>query len=527
MSGEFDVIVVGGGHNGLTSAAYLARAGVRVALVEARDVVGGYCTSAETVEDAPGFVFNEAAIDFIMTNIPPTVADELELHRYGLEWLSPDPFLTYLNPDGASIAFWRDKNRTEEEIARFSRRDAERYRRFTEVMRDFWFTMVPYFCGHPRRVGLGPLVEMARRGIKGRRSLPAATRILLSSPLSVLDEWFEREELKTALACWALWALGPLDEPGNAAAMAYPALCHEWGLRRPVGGSGVFTRALAGCVRAHGGEILTSSPVREVTTSGPRTTGVLLDSGVHLRASHVVGAVDPVTLLTRLVEPGLLPDEVTSELRGLQVGHSNLGIFKGDVAVRERLQFPRHSRSERELASVFLAPDVDYLCRATEAAKRGELSDELPMWVIIPSVFDRTLVPEGTAGDTIYVWPLVGGPIELAVGANWAKLKDDHLDACLTAFETYAPGVREAMVGSLAISPDELAAHVHRGNVFHVDHTLTQFGPGRPTPSLNGYRTPVEGLWHTGAGAHPMGGLNGWSGRTAAKTVLRHLRRTR
>jgi len=525
MTTGFDVVVVGAGHNGLTCAAYLARTGARVAVVEARDVVGGYCTSAETVESAPGFVFNEAAIDFIMTNIPPTVADELALHRYGLEWVHPDPFLTFLNPDGASIAFWRDKHRTEAEIARFSRRDAEQYRRFTEVLRDLWSTLVPYFQTHPRRVGFGAVLETLRRGVGARRNLGAGARILLSSPLAVLEEWFEREELKTALACWALWALGPLDEPGNAAAMAYPALSHEWGLRRPVGGSGSFTRALAACIEAHGGEIRTSSPVREIATAGRQATGVVLETGERLRARQVVAALDPVTLLTRLVDPGLIPDAVRAELRGLQVGHSNLGIFKGDVAVRERLVFPRSGRPDDELASLFLASDVASLVRATDAARRGELTDELPMWVIIPSVFDRTLVPAGSAGDTVYVWPLVGGPIELALGAEWSKLKDDHLDACLAAFETYAPGVRDVMIGSLAVSPDELAARVHRGNVFHVDHTLTQFGPGRPTPSLNGYRTPVDGLWHTGAGAHPMGGLNGWSGRTAARTVLRHLRR--
>jgi beta-carotene ketolase (CrtO type) len=244
-------------------------------------------------------------------------------------------------------------------------------------------------------------------------------------------------------------------------------------------------------------------------------------------AEEVVAAVDPTTVVSRLLPADAMPAEVHDEMRGMSVLRNNISGFKGDVALRSRPGLPRHGRDEQLLGSCMLiAPDLAYVRRATNASLRGELTDEIPLWVIMPTVYDRTLVPPGSSGDSLYVY-LPAVPYELRDGGEWTTEKDKYLERCIDIFDDYAPGTRTAMIGAHATSPQDLAgfSNVYKGNLFHVDMTLSQFGPWRPTPSLSGYRTPVAGLWHTGAGAHPLGTLNGWSGRTTAREVLRRRRR--
>jgi beta-carotene ketolase (CrtO type) len=519
---SYDIAVIGGGHNGLVCAAYLARAGKRVVVLESRDIVGGFCTTEETVPEAPGFKMNATSMDCVVTNIPPSVVDDLDLARFGLRWIVPDPFYSYLSPSGATIRFWRDHTRTVEEIRKLSRRDALRYDRFTTTMRDFWHTATPYLQGHPKRVAPRTLATLARRGFKARKNLGTAARILLSSPGAVIEEWFEREELKAALGCYSVASMGSLDEPGTGIVLSVMAVMHQWGARRPVGGNGMFTSALADCVRHHGGEIRTATPVTDVVLEGDRAVGVTTLSGEVVRAGEVVAALDPWTLLNHLVPAAAVPDTVRDELRGMSVLHNNISGFKGDVALTRRPRLARREPDDALLGSVILlAPDIDYVRRSLTATMRGDLAPEIPMWVATPTVYDRSLVPPGNDGDSLYIY-LPAVPYELREG-DWAVEKDKHLERCLHILEDYAPGTLESVIGAHATSPQDLGrfSPVHKGNLFHVDMTLSQFGPWRPVPSLAGYRTPVPGLWHTGAGAHPLGTLNGWSGRTTARELLR------
>lgn len=521
----YDVIVVGAGHNGLTCAAFLARAGKRVLVLEGREIVGGFCTSEETVAAAPGFLMNPTSLDHVLTNVPPSIVDQLGLHRYGLRWVAPDPFYAYLHPDGARIRFWRDHHRTAADIRRISPRDADGYVRFHECMRDLWLVAAPYMMGHPTRPTLGALAAIATRAARSRRSLRQAVRILLSSPGSVIQERFESEEVKAALACFCVSSMGSLDEPGTGVILSAMAIQHHWGVRRPVGGNSAFTGALAAAVTAHGGVVRTSTSVTEILTADGVAVGVRTGTGEELRAPQVVAAVDPWTLLHRLVAPDQVPAQVQAELRGMAVLRNNISSFRGDVALDRRPSIPDVPDSDALLGSVMLlAPSYEYVRRSVNACLQGTLTDEIPFWVAMPTVADRTLVPPGSDGDSLYVYaPCV--PYELASG-DWGHEKDKHLERCLDIYEGYVPGTQAAVIGVNATSPHDLTRYspAHKGHLFHVDLSLNQFGPWRPTPSLAGYRTPIPGLWHTGAGAHPMGTLNGWSGRTTARTLLRSTR---
>jgi beta-carotene ketolase (CrtO type) len=517
-----DVIVVGGGHNGLVCAAFLARAGKRVLVLEARDALGGFATTEETVTDAPGYRMNNGAIDLVLTGIPVSVIHDLELTRHGLQLVDIDPHACWIGPEGQSIAFWRDIDRTVTEIARFSRRDAEQYRQLATAVNDVLHLAAPYLQGHPTRLRPRAVAEIAWRAARGRRNLLPGVRVMLSSAAQVIEEHFESDEIKAPLACLAASWMSPLEEQGSAAAFAALFAPHRWGCQRAVGGMGALTGAMTRAVTACGGEVRAAAPVTEIIIEGGRTLGVVLADGEELRARAVVAAVDPTTLLTRLIDPGLLPDDVVSGLRGLSVQANNLQLFKADVAL-SAMPGHRAGRTEELLDSgcyVILAPSYEYVRRVVAANVRGELGAETLVWFSLPSRSDRTLVPSGSEGDTLYLY-VPAAPMCPAPG-GWEAAKAPFLDQCLDIVEdTCLPSLREHVLGTYIRSAAELASHVHRGSIWHVDLTPSQLGPWRPLPALSGYRTPFEGLWHTGSGAHPMGGVNGWSGRSTARTMLR------
>jgi beta-carotene ketolase (CrtO type) len=455
--------------------------------------------------------------------IPRSVVVDLDLARYGLRTMNTDPYATYLGPDGESIAQWRDLARTKREIARFSRRDAERYERFALLLGDAWNAFLPYLQGHPKRIAPGDVVEMARRAVKARKSLAPAMRILLSSPAQVLEEWFERDELKVILGTWAA-ATGQvsLDTPGSAAGMAMAVLSHRWGCHRAVGGMGAVSDALAACVLAHGGEIRTGVPVARIVVEGNRAVGVeLADTGEMIRAGDVVAALDPSTLFSRLIDPEILPDEVRDELRGMTISDANITYFTGHAALAKRPSLARYGRDEELLRAGYqmLVPTYDSLKRALSDAQAGIVPAEIPIWASFPSVVDRSLVPAGTDTETLYVMTPVT-PYELADNQDWDSYKQTFLDQVIDTVDSYAPGLKSSIVGTAAVSPVDMSKWTTKGHACHIDMSLSQLGPWRPTPSLSGYATPVDSLWQVSAGSHALPSVNGWAGRTGARTLL-------
>src|SRR5262245_23809799 len=516
----YDVVVIGAGHNGLTCAAYLARAGRRVLVLEQRDIVGGYCTTEETVAEAPGFKMNPCAVDTALTEAPVSVITDLNLAKYGLRFVHPDPWAAYINKDGASIGMWKDRETTRQEIAHLSRKDAEAFEKFCALMTDAWYALLPWFQDHPTRPSLKTVGQVLTRLAKGRRSLRYAANVFMGSPEQVIEEHFTREEVKAVLASLGAWSMLPLQEPGSGGVLAMMCSYFRWGVTRPVGGSGEFTKALAACLVDHGGEVRTSAPVDEVMVRDGEAHGVRLQSGEEIPARHVIGAVDPYTLMAKLVDQAYVPEKTQGELRALGNLRWNISCLKSDVALSESPTLAC-GRPELKQGYLLLAPTIEYVKQAQAASMVGELPDQVPMGPVFPSLLDRSQVPEGSDGETVYLY-MQSVPLELSGGRDWDDEKDGFIDRVLDDLDDYAPGLKQSVIGQWCQSPKDLERKsAYRGNIVHADMSLQQMGPFRPIRSMSGYKTPISNLWHTAAGAHPMGALNGWSGRTTGKMVDR------
>ncbi|MCX2930048.1 NAD(P)/FAD-dependent oxidoreductase [Mycobacterium sp. CVI_P3] len=517
----YDAIIVGGGHHGLTCASYLAKAGKRVVVLERNPWLGGMAYSRETVAQAPGFVMNPCAVDLLFTNLEPSIITELQLESFGLRQASPEPWGSYLGPAGESIGLWRSLDRTVDEIRRYSKRDATKFAELCGMWCDFWYVAAPYLMDHPTRPRARTIAELGWRVLRKRKSLAPVVRMLMASPHQLIETLFESEEVKTLLAVYASGSEAPLREPGSGAVLGVIMMHIGWGIKRPIGGMAEFTKALAACLHHHGGETRTDAAVEEIIVRDGAASGVRLRDGQTLFARQVIGAVDPVTLMCGLVDSAHVAEPVLDELRNIRINGWGINNAKIDVALDHRPGL-LCDRPELWGSYMLIADDRSYVDRALDGAMRGVLPAETPMWALMPSAADRSQVPAGSAGDTMYLF-CTAVPDRFADGSDWEEHRAPFADQAVRTFDGVAPGFADAVIGSWVKSPNELRQMTHDGSYVVVDMSLNQMGPNRPTPALSGYRTPIPGLWHTGAGAHPMGGVHGWAGRTTARQVLKSL----
>lgn len=517
----YDAIIVGGGHHGLTCAAYLAKAGKRVVVLERKPWLGGMTYSQETVTSAPGFVMNPCAVDLLFTNLEPSIITELKLESFGLRQATPEPWGAYLGPDGESIGLWRSLDRTVDEIRRYSKRDAAKFAELCGMWCDFWYVAAPYLMDHPTRPRARTVAELGWRVLRKRKSLAPVVRMLMASPHQLIETLFESEAVKSLLAVYASGSEAPLREPGSGAVLGVIMMHIGWGIKRPIGGMAEFTKALTACVHHHGGETRTDAAVEEIIVRGGIATGVRLDDGQTLSAHQVIGAIDPVTLMCGLVDSAHVADTVLDEVHNIRINGWGINNTKIDVALKNRPSL-LCERPELWGSYMLIADDRAYVDRALDGAMRGVLPAETPMWALMPSAADRSQVPAGSTGDTMYLF-CTAVPDSFADGSDWAAHREPFADQAIRTFDRFAPGFADAVIGSWVKSPNELRDMTHDGSYVVVDMSLNQMGPNRPTPALSGYRTPIPGLWHTGAGAHPMGGVHGWAGRTTARQVLKAL----
>ena len=516
---QHDAVVIGAGHNGLVAACYLARAGLDVVVIEAAPRIGGMSTTEALIPGAPNHLVNPCAVDMILLRASPVVAD-LELARHGFGMREVDPPFVHLDPDGASLAIWRDPRRTAEEIARFSRRDAEAYLDLARLMDAALDVGMPYLTAHPTRPGFALAARAATAAARNGGRLARLLPMLRRSTADLIEERFEHPIVQAPLA--VLTGLGPVTAANSGAYLMVYGLVHRLGVSRVMGGTQRLPDALAASLNESGGAIRTSAPVEEILVSGGRATGVRLVGGEELAAHVVVSSCDPRATLTELLPAGTLPPRVEARARAIPTSNSNLASLKVDMAFSGRLSLDRHQAQRADDVDLrvptALLGTLDDVRAAHAAAEAGRLPDTQPMYAVIPTAVDPSQAPDGD--DTLYLWQ---GWVPFEPRERW----DDETEAVgklvVSEASRYYDGLLEQEIGRFVEPWPTLVSRTHStdGNLFHVDIRPSRMGPLRPAAGLGGYATPTEGLFLTGNGTHPGSGVSGLPGRHAAATVLR------
>ena len=517
MADSYDVIVVGGGHNGLVAAAYLARSRRRVLVLERRPVVGG---AVATDDLAPGFHASTSAD--ICGLLRPEILEDLNLAARGLRFLPLDPEVTAVG-DHASLRIWRDVWRTQAELMTKSPRDAEAYPRFTAFLRDFATALDPLFTMTPPNVAapsLGEQIDIFRRAFAVRRlGKKTMQQMLRMPPMPVrdfLNEWFETELLKASLAVDALIGTfqGPFS-PGTAFGLVphfLPAV-HGSGWSFVKGGMGNLASALALAARDAGATIRTGAEVSRITSTDGRVTGVELSNGERIAARVVASNADPKRTFMHLVDPEELGPEFLVHVRNIEM---NGVVAKVNFALERAPPFP--TVADGVPTHFRICPSLEYLERAYDDAKYGNSSVAPFLDVFVPTIVDPDLAP---SGKHILSAVVQYAPYDLRPG-TWDTEGDKLGDKVVGLLEEHMPGFEHLVVARQVLTPRDLETRfgLTEGHIYHGEMTLDQSLVLRPVPGWSQYRTPVEGLYLCGSGAHPGGGITGAPGYNAAREIL-------
>lgn len=518
---DFDAIVIGAGHNGLVCAGYLAQAGHRVAVIERRHIVGGAVVTEEIV---PGFRFDLGGSAHILINHTPIVQD-LNLKAYGLEYIDLDPLFFHPFPDGTHITVWKDVDKTCESIAAVSPADADAYRCFIERWQPIASGMVEAFLHAPTPLNLARYMVFGGGFMRGN-PFDQLTDIMRGYG-QVLREAFSSPQMQALVSWMAAQSGPPPGEPFSAPFALWHPMYHVSGMRRPRGGSGMLTQALARMIEAHSGQIITGAPVSRILVEKGRVVGVEIQDGTRLTARAVVSGAHIHTTM-KLIGHENLPAAARSLLERTRIGNGFGMIVR--CAVSELPNYtalpspPDGAAGPQHTALQFICPDMAYLERAYGDYLSGIPSREPALIAMTFSAVDPTLAPPGK--HTLFIWGQYY-PYELASGESWDDIGPAAADHMLATLAQYAPNVTGSVIDRLVETPLylERTLGLLRGNVMHLEMSIDQMFMMRPALTLSNYRGPLPGLYLTGASTHPGGGIMGAAGRNAAAAVLHDLSR--
>lgn len=534
---NYDVIIIGAGHNGLTCASYLLKAGYSVLVLEKRSLPGGAATTEEIMpEEAPGFTFNRCAIDHEFIHLGPVV-QELELEQYGLDYLFCDPVVFCPHPNGNYFLGHKSAKQTCAEIARYSPRDAEKYAEFVSFWQRFINSTIPMFNAPPKSIidiaanyNINKLKDLFSVLGSPHKALDFF-RTMLTSAEDMLNEWFDSEVVKAPLARLASELGAPPSQKNLAIGAMMMAMRHHPGMARPRGGTGALVKALLNLIQVHRGVVLTDQPVKRVLVDDGRAVGVQVANGREYRAHHaVISNIDAKRLFLSMMDASDV-DAADPELRerlARRIVNNNETILKVDCALSEPLRFEHHNHQDEYLiGSVLIADSVKHVEMAHHEPTMGRIPDSDPsLYVVMPTMLDPSMAPEGR--HTLWIEFFAPYQIEGAegtglYGTGWTdELKNKVADRILDKLADYAPNLKHALIARQVESPAELGERLGalNGNYYHIDMTLEQMVFLRPLPELANYRTPIEGLFLTGAGTHPGGSISGMPGRNCARVFL-------
>jgi len=519
---KYDAIVIGGGHNGLTAAAYLARAGRKVLVVERRHVLGG---AAVTEEVFPGFRFSVCS--YVVSLLRPQIIRELDLPRHGLEILPLDGTLT---PMANGDYLWRvnDHARTHREIARHSKLDAEAYDEYGKAMVEMARFVKPMLdMTPPDPMSLNPreLLKLLTIGSRFRGLADAArynqVQLMTMSAVDFLDQWFETDALKATMAASGIIGtfLG-VRSPGTAYVLLHHYMgeidgaFRSWGFAR--GGTGAISNAIASAAREAGVEIRTQAAVAKIAVRSGQATGVILANGDELGADLVLSSVDPnLTFLTFLDEKDL-PGDFVDEVRRYKFRGSSGKVNLALDALPNFTCLPGEGVHLR--GAISISPSVDYMERAYDQAKYGEFSERPYIDMVIPTLTDPSVAPPGKHILSCFVQY---APYKLANG-TWDRQRDAFGDAVIDTIAEYAPNIRDIILHRQVLTPLDLEREfgLTEGNIFQGELTLEQLFFARPVPGWAQYNTPIRNLWMCGSATHPGGGIMGAPARNAVRRIL-------
>ena len=521
----YDAIIIGGGHNGLVTAAYLARAKRKVLVLERRELLGG---CAVTEELWPGYKVSTGA--YLNSLLQQRVIDDLELARYGYRVDPKDPPFFSAYPGGRHLFFWKDPKQSLAEIAKYSKKDAETYPRYeahierlAQVVESLLLVKPPEFP--PAK--LGDFVEYLKLlgRVKGlnRAEMVGLVKVFSQSASDFLDEWFESPQVKVTLATdGVIGANGGPRSPGTA----YILLHHMmggvggvrglWGFVR--GGMGAISQAIADSARAHGAEIRVNAAVAKILVQGGRATGVVLENGDELKARAVVTNCDPKRTFLQLMDSKDVDPEFLGRIRQWRSEGTSCKI---NLALNGLPRFNAYPQTPgpQHGATMHICPSIDYVERAWDDAKYGKPSESPMLEMTIPTTYDPSLAPPGKHIMGIF---LQYAPYTLR-DANWDDLRESFGDRVVNLIEQYCPNIKEIIEHRQVLSPLDLERRfgITGGNIFHGEMSVDQMFMLRPAAGAAGYKMPVEGLWMCGSGTHPGGGVMGAPGYNCAREILR------
>ena len=519
---RYDAIIIGGGHNGLTAAAYLARAGRKVLVLERRHVLGG---AAVTEEVFPGFHFSVCS--YVVSLLRPEIIRELDLPRHGLEILPLDGTFTPM-PNGDYLWRVNDHARTRREIARHSRIDAEAYDEYGRAMVAMGRFVKPILGMRPADPtslspsGLKQLLGLVNRF---RRLSPQdqynQVQLMTMSAVDFLDQWFETDVLKATMSASGIIGtfLG-VRSPGTAYVLLHHYMgeidgaFRSWGLAR--GGTGAISNAIAEAARLAGVEIRTEAAVSRILVRGNRAEGVVLANGDEIRGAVVASTLDPRLTFQRLLEPGMLPDDFEADIRRYKYRGSSAKVNLALDALPDFVSLPGAGSHLR--GAISISPSVDYMERAYDDAKYGRFSRRPYIDIVIPSLTDTSLAPPGKHVMSCFVQY---APYELKEG-TWDDQREAFGDTVINTLAEYAPNMKQIIRHRQVVTPLDLEREwgLSEGNIFQGELTLEQLFFLRPAPGWAQYRTPIDNLYMCGSATHPGGGIMGAPGRNGALRIL-------